>query len=153
MNFRLNKFMIKYKIKILMINLTILVFFILDRFLKKLALKGFSTKFFILEKNLFLIFKLSLPPLLVSILIIIILFVLFLFLFRAYQKKAPFFIFSFSLIILGALNNLIDWIFYSYIIDYVALPFLPIFNLGDLMIVGGIGMLVKKILKSDELEI
>ncbi len=153
MNFWLNKFINEYRIKILVINLVIFVFFILDRFLKNLALKNFSTKFFIPEKNFFLIFRLSLPPSLVSILIIIILFVLFLLLFRAYQKKTSFFIISFSLIILGALSNLIDWIFYGYIIDYVALPFLPIFNLGDLMIVGGIGMLTKKILKSDELEI
>jgi len=43
-----------------------------------------------------------------------------------------------SLIIIGALSNLIDRLIFSYVIDYINIFIWPIFNLADVMIVIGI---------------
>lgn len=47
---------------------------------------------------------------------------------------------GFLLIILGGLSNLFDRIFFGYVIDWIRVFFLPIsiFNIADMMIVGGI---------------
>ncbi|MBN1325800.1 signal peptidase II [Candidatus Falkowbacteria bacterium] len=43
-----------------------------------------------------------------------------------------------SLIILGALNNLLDRLIFGYVIDYINIFIWPVFNLADSMIVIGV---------------
>jgi len=45
-------------------------------------------------------------------------------------------------IILGAISNLYDRIMYGYIIDYVHIKYFTVFNLADVMICGGILLLI-----------
>jgi signal peptidase II len=40
-------------------------------------------------------------------------------------------------VFLGAVSNFVDRISFSYAIDYLCLKFFPVFNLADVLIVGG----------------
>lgn len=64
---------------------------------------------------------------------------------------------SFSLIISGALGNLIDRILYKYVIDFIALHFkniyyFPIFNIADVLVVTGTMLLAVYLLKEEKYE-
>jgi signal peptidase II len=50
--------------------------------------------------------------------------------------------YSYILISFGTLSNLIDRIFLGYVIDYIPFPFWPTFNLGDVMICFGVGLIL-----------
>ena len=78
----------------------------------------------------------------------ILLLLLFLF-FRSWQKKDFLLTAGFSLIILGGLSNFFDRIFFGFVIDWLRIFILPIsiFNIADLMIIGGIIILVVKYFK------
>ncbi|TET84037.1 MAG: signal peptidase II [Candidatus Nealsonbacteria bacterium] len=78
----------------------------------------------------------------------VLLLLLFLF-FRSWQKKDFLLTTGFSLIILGGLSNFFDRIFFGYVIDWIKIFILPIsiFNIADLMIIGGITILIVKCFK------
>jgi len=78
----------------------------------------------------------------------VLLLLLFLF-FRSWQKKDFLLMAGFSLIILGGLSNFFDRIFFGYVIDWIKIFILPIsiFNIADLMIIGGITTLIVKCFK------
>ena len=71
-------------------------------------------------------------------------------LFKSWQKKDFLLMMSFSLIILGGLSNLFDRIILGYVVDWIRVFFLPIsiFNIADLMIIGGILCLIFRLAKS-----
>ena len=76
---------------------------------------------------------------------------LFLFLFfKSWQKKDFLSMTGFSLIILGGLSNLFDRVYFGYVVDWIKVFFLPIsiFNIADLMIIGGILCLIFRLAKS-----
>ena len=146
----------------------VFMLFLIDRFLRYLALENYNSNekirnlifspafqdgFFVFEKNFSLAFGLPLPQVLVYTLISAILLVLFFLILWSYKKKNLFFIISFTLIFLGSLNNLIDRFSYGYVIDYLNFFPFPIFNLGDIMVVGGVGMVIKsKVCKVHKVE-
>ena len=70
--------------------------------------------------------------------------------FRSWQRKEYLLMAGFSLIILGGLSNLFDRIYFGYVIDWIRVFFLPIsiFNIADLMIIGGILCLIFRLAKS-----
>jgi len=82
-----------------------------------------------------------------------VLLLLFFLFFRGWQKKDFLLMTGFSLIILGGLSNFFDRIIFGYVIDWIRVFFLPIsiFNIADLMIIGGIIILVAKFFKNDSL--
>lgn len=45
-----------------------------------------------------------------------------------------------SVIIIGALSNLLDRLFFGQVIDYLNIFIWPVFNLADILIVGGVGL-------------
>ena len=51
-------------------------------------------------------------------------------------------IISFGMILGGLVGNLIDRIFYGYVIDYLSFGNFPIFNLADIGITIGVGLLI-----------
>lgn len=62
-----------------------------------------------------------------------------------YKTKEDIIKTSLMFIILGASSNLIDRFFLGYVMDYLPFPFWPTFptyNLGDVMICFGIGLLI-----------
>lgn len=130
------------------INLIILTFFILDRILKKLFLlrEVFYYKFgpfsFYFNKTLKLFFGVSVTNVWLNILTFFILFFLISQLKEAYSKKEITPLIVYSLILAGGASNILDRIVYGFIVDYINLGDLSIFNLADLMIWTGFGVLL-----------
>lgn len=123
---------------------SLLIFFILDRLIKNiLFIKGnflflkftFNPYFFFFLQNKILFFPLM-----------IIFFLLFFFLVKSYQNKEFFNFLFLSLIIIGGISNLLDRIFYGFVIDYFNFFSLFTFNLSDIMIFLGVIILVTKLL-------
>ena len=56
--------------------------------------------------------------------------------------------FGLSLIVAGAVSNLIDRLRYGAVIDYLDVPFFTVFNFADVMISGGVGLLLLAVLRS-----
>jgi signal peptidase II len=122
-----------------------------DRLTKWMAFKVpkagvflFSEKFAGLRfyKNFNLIFNIVLPDWLIYVMISAILLPLFWFLAKNYRQKNIFLIFSLSLIIVGALSNLIDRLYFGFVADFISFFDYSIFNLSDAYIVGGVGLIL-----------
>ena len=92
----------------------------------------------IFTPNTNIAFSLFLPQALVIIIVIFVLIVLSYVWWQSLIKNNLWEFTASSLIILGALSNLIDRLIFGYVIDYIDLFFWPVFNLADVMIVGGI---------------
>ena len=133
------------------LNILIGIFFIaLDRFLKFLAVNGFFNRqpsvfndFFKLNfaGNYNIAFSLPLAGWWLNIVIILIVFAL-IYNLLYYAKKndyAKFYLLF--LIAFGAISNLFDRFKYGFVIDYFDLKYFTIFNLADVMIVGGVILL------------
>ncbi|PKL72075.1 hypothetical protein CVV26_03080 [Candidatus Kuenenbacteria bacterium HGW-Kuenenbacteria-1] len=125
-----------------------LVLFFIDRFLKYFFLASnfsFNSRWLSLEvfKNSGVAFGFYLNLFIMYFLISLILLGLFFFLIKSYLKKDMTIVFALSLIIFGAFSNLIDRFLYNAVIDFIKFLFFPIFNLADLMILSGIGIIIK----------
>ena len=130
----------------------IIVLFLLDRYLKIIALQKISTPsmgdFFIIPK----FFKFSFfanhagafsLPLAANFIIIasaIIIFFLIIFAWRAFKTRHWILSGGLLAIILGALSNLFDRIIYQFVVDYFHLWPISYFNLADIMI--GVGIII-----------
>lgn len=121
---------------------------ICDRLLKSVAfhlwqqphdiISGFSLMF---AKNYDIAF--SIPTFINPLIIIIpITVVLFYFFVNSIKNKKTEISPALLFIILGAISNLYDRIAYGYIIDYIYIPYFTVFNLADMMICGGILLLI-----------
>lgn len=130
-----------------------MIFFILDRLLKNLALKGFKAKYFDLHYNQGMAFGVDfLNEKILTIIIIIILAILVWGLIKIYKNKdlknQYFYISGLTFILLGALANLIDRFLYTQVVDYINLGFWPVFNIADAMIViGAIIIILNELIK------
>lgn len=49
----------------------------------------------------------------------------------------------------GTIGNVIDRILYGYVVDFIELPFWPVFNFADIFITAGIIILIREILLSN----
>jgi len=83
-------------------------------------------------------FSLPLPQILTIIIVIVILAVLSYLWWLSLLKSNLWKLTAISLIILGALSNLIDRLLFGYVIDYIKIWIWPVFNLADAMIVAGV---------------
>ncbi len=131
--------------KVLILNFSAATFFALDRLTKWLA---FNKKFSLPENFLFSLFKikfqknttilgLEISRSLLLLVITIIIIALFFLLIRNYQKKEFFLILILTLILIGALSNLIDRLIYGGVIDFINFSS-STFNLADCFIVSGV---------------
>jgi signal peptidase II len=127
------------------------ILFLADRLTKWLALKIpeegiflWSKKFCGLRfyKNFYLIFNIQLPLVLLYVLIGAILAAIFWLLVKNYQRKNYFLIFCLSLIVAGALSNLADRLMFGYVVDFISFFDYSIFNLSDVYIVAGVGLIL-----------
>jgi len=143
--------------KIFVVNLSTFILFVIDRILKYYFLKNpaktvggdfFSGLFsFQLAKNSGIAFGVPLNYWLLLALTILIVFVLVSFLIKVYKKKDFLEISALTLIIVGAASNLIDRLRYGFVIDYFDLPQFTVFNLADVMITFGVGILILSFFK------
>lgn len=67
--------------------------------------------------------------------------VLILIFFKKLIDKGPAWIVGTAFILGGAIGNLIDRVLYGYVIDFIDVRFWPIFNVADISITVGIGIL------------
>ncbi len=133
-------------------SLVIVVFFvILDRFFKFLAISDYLDKpIFILGDvfkfnftfNYNIAFSLPISGIFLNFLIVlIVLALLYELLFLAkreeWSKVAPL-----TFVIFGAISNMFDRFKYGFVIDYLDLKYFTVFNIADIMIVGGVLSLV-----------
>ncbi len=134
------------KKQLLLINIWVLFFFILDRILKKVALSGATEEFLFLRFSLFrnpnIALSIPLKGFIFYFLLIIILAWVVSGIIRSYQSVRIARIFGFSLILAGAFSNILDRWQSGAVIDYFDLPLLTIFNLADLMILAGVIILI-----------
>ena len=131
-------------------------FFLLDRLTKYLSLAlpetgvfyfpGFGLKLYL---NPGLAFSLPMPLELIAGLIIIILITLIIVWAKWYQEEKFFLLWPLSLIILGALSNLLDRFKFGAVIDFIDLWLWPAFNLADIYIVAGCLWLLVKLLPKE----
>ena len=54
------------------------------------------------------------------------------------RPKSPLLILALSLVLSGAVSNLIDRLFYGYVLDFIDLRFWPVFNIADSAITIGV---------------
>jgi len=66
---------------------------------------------------------------------------------RAYQSRQATVFFAFCLITVGAVSNLWDRWQWGFVVDYLNWPPRNIFNLADVMILAGVGILVWQIFR------
>jgi signal peptidase II len=127
------------------IFLFIAIFFIVDRFLKNLALKKgseesinlfFNNFYFNFQANENIAFSLPIPNnlaiIIASFLVVLLISCLVYLFLKKISNKLP--IFLLFTIILGAISNLLDRYLYGYVVDYLNLTWFTVFNLADVMI-------------------
>jgi len=152
----INKFFNKYSIAIIMIA----IFFIADRWLKVLALDQAGQPaqkiisqllLFNFHPNYYIAFSLPLSgwPIVTLIFVIIISLILSIFYLILNKKKQTTLILLLTVILFGAISNILDRLLYGYVIDYLQLKYFAIFNLADVMISLSIIFLIKINLKKE----
>jgi signal peptidase II len=137
--------------KIIFVNIIIFIFFLFDRMIKWHVIQ--KEGFFIIPNFLKINFypnwgvalSISVNPILIYLLISLILLIVFYFLFESYGRKNYILIWALTLIFVGALSNLIDRFRFGYVVDYINfVGWYPVFNLADVMIVVGVGLIIGK---------
>lgn len=120
------------------------VLFAADRLLKKIAVScpdpHCGRIFFNFRENYSLAFGIPFGPLLSTILPALIMAVLSVLIVGAYKKKDGLLCLALFSIILGSASNLMDRLFYGFVVDYIDVPLFTVFNLADVLIVFGIGL-------------
>ena len=139
--------MLKYNKNMAFWILLAMFFVVLDRFFKFLAAGGYFDKsipvvgdFFKLDliPNYNIAFSLPLSGIFLNILIIlIIIFLLYELLFLG-QRQEWSKVVLLTFIIFGAISNMLDRLKYGFVIDYLDLKYFTVFNMADVMIVGGV---------------
>lgn len=151
-----------YTIKNLYINVLCVTLFCIDRILKYFALTIFKSQSFLFYEKFYnglgfvssinnaIAFSIPIPRNIIFILVCVLLLYVFYILYLQYVKyQNPLLIFSFSMILYGAVSNAYDRIVYGGVVDYVQVFVWPVFNIADVLItVGavlwGYSLLVKK---------
>lgn len=130
------------------ITLLALVTFIVDRGLKYLAVSGVTFGptaggiHFGLLPNPAIAFSIVFPPRLSFVLIPIVLAVFILVALRELRRGAWVRSSATALVVMPAVSNYIDRLRFGYVVDYISLgDWFPVFNVSDVVIVCGLGLL------------
>lgn len=141
------------------IALAIAMFFITDRILKYVAHESAGTKIITILGNIFtfrftpnyyIAFSIPFSGYILNILILTLIGLLIVYLSYLIikNKGSRFDIICFTIMIGGAISNVIDRLAYGYVVDYLYLRYFTVFNLADVMISGGALALIIKNLKN-----
>jgi signal peptidase II len=160
----MNKFLIKTRLQNIAIACGIAIFFIVDRGLKMFAQHQGPESYFKIIKNIFLFrftpnpyisFSIPFSGILLNIIIILIilgliLYVFYLILNKKYSHLNPqerkITVIFLTIIIIGAISNILDRLLFGYVIDYLELKHFTVFNIADIMIsVGTIIIIIKNL--------
>lgn len=134
----------KQILKLLIVNIawifSLAIFFMLDRFLKLLAITSAEKTIipnllnFNFVPNYNIAFSLPIGGQYLNIIISLIIVIIIIFLITNYHRLKTVEFISFFGIILGAVSNLIDRLQYGFVIDYLDLRWFTIFNIADILI-------------------
>ena len=69
---------------------------------------------------------------------------------RSQKRSSNLFWWAITLVLAGGISNFIDRLWHGYVIDFLSFWLLPVFNLADMMIVVGCGLLVYQSIKSEK---
>ena len=58
------------------------------------------------------------------------------------EKRVGLFQLGLAILLAGAVGNLVDRIFWGYVIDFIDIRIFPVFNVADMCIDGGIGLIL-----------
>lgn len=141
-------FLDKKKTAILLCLLAVFLLAI-DRYLKHLAL-GYLGAYsligdilqFKLAKNYFIAFSLPLGGDGLLVLICAIIVALFIYTLKILEKRDYLQAALLTNILFGAISNLLDRLQIGYVVDYIDLKYFTVFNVADIMIVGGVVLLL-----------
>jgi signal peptidase II len=132
---------IKIKLKSLLI---IVVLFFIDLIIKLIIENNILNISYIKNSKIFLgSFYVNNNLIIIFSLIIL---VIICYLFKKYKNLRL----SLIIITAGIIGNLFDRIFYSYVIDYIDLKIIPVFNLADLYATLGIILLIYNLIKKQK---
>jgi signal peptidase II len=132
---------IKIKLKSLLI---IVVLFFIDLIIKLIIENKILNISYIKNSKIFLgSFYVNNNLIIIFSLIIL---VIICYLFKKYKNLRL----SLIIITAGIIGNLFDRIFYSYVIDYIDLKIIPVFNLADLYATLGIILLIYNLIKKQK---
>ncbi|MDD2807371.1 MAG: signal peptidase II [Patescibacteria group bacterium] len=144
--------------KYFLFGLPVIFFFIADRFLKYWFTQNPSAKIgggfiipfldFKLVPNYGVAFGILFNQTAILFFVIVILIVLIFWLVDFIKQLNWFSVFSLSLIIAGAISNLLDRLHYGFVVDYIDVTWFTVFNLADAMITFGVFLLLLATVKS-----
>lgn len=126
----------------------VIFFAVLDRLFKVLAVAGLKLNIigeilkFNLVKNSYIAFSLPLAGAWLNAAIAAIILLLVYYLIKSWRRGKRAAALSLLAVILGAAGNLFDRLKYGYVVDYLDLKYFTAFNLADVMIVAGVGLLL-----------
>ncbi|MFH1426943.1 MAG: signal peptidase II [Patescibacteria group bacterium] len=143
--------------KMIAINLAIIFFIGLDRFLKVFAFSSQASEFNLLgeilkfgyKANYYIAFSLPLAGRWLNIVICFIILSLIYYLARTWQGGKRETAICLLAIIAGAASNLFDRFKYGLVIDYLDLKYFTVFNFADVMITIGVFMLLLNAYKKE----
>ncbi len=138
---KLNSF---HSIKYLFL-LTVFIY-MLDRLLKELLLWKQSFFCFHIYFNPYLAFGIPLPSNLIKLIIALILIALLFYLAYSKTREQPLFVLGLSAMWLGAFSNFLDRLFLPGVVDYLYLPLFSYLNLADIMISGGVILIIWRLI-------
>ena len=143
----MNKLFSKINYKNIAIIIMVAIFFIVDRYLKNLALsQTIESKtalinnifFFNFTPNYYMAFSLPFGGRLLTLLTGLIIITIFIFLIYLIKKsKSKLVIIGVLLILIGAVSNIYDRLIFGYVIDYLYLINFTVFNIADIFISAG----------------
>ncbi len=127
--------MFKLREKTQVLSIFLILLFVFERVLKNFYFSSHKVFY-----NQYLAFNLYLGQGIFYLFFFLIFSLLIFFLILSFKKGKTLPFFSFGLIIIGALSNFLDRLFYQAVIDYWQIP-LTIFNLADIYILIGVILL------------
>ena len=139
--------MLKYNKNMAFYILLAMFFVILDRFFKFLAVNGYVGNPFRIFGDFFqfnfapnynIAFSLPITGVFLNFLIISIIIILLYELLFSEIKNEWLKATLLTFIIFGAISNVLDRLRYGFVIDYLDLKYFTVFNIADIMIVGGV---------------
>jgi signal peptidase II len=159
----MNKLLAKISLKDIAIALAVAIFFIADCYLKSLALNSagnaplkligdiFSFHF---TPNYHISFSLPLGGWFLNLIILLIIGLLTYYIFYLIlnKKEQKIEIILLTLVLFGAISNILDRFIYGYVVDYLELRYFTVFNLADIMISGGVFVLLFNNLKGGKFD-
>ena len=138
------------KIKYILINLVAIILFSLDIYLKKIFSASFGREYFIFSDWIKLVyaynpgvaFGIHVDYYFILIFYIIAIPILIRFLFLQYKKNNVINVAAVTLVLFGALSNLLDRIFLGGVVDYLNIKYWGILNIADALIVVGVTIMI-----------